>query len=146
MRGEPPRVTRRVRSVRAMATRAVVVGCGAVVATGLVGCGQEVSGAEADKAAELSAAVAPLGVDVDPDVAASLYGTDGGAVCAEAGRPDVVAAEAAAAVSHRFTLRRTEADADTVAYLRAVVATYCPDELAPYERYVDGLAVDAEGS
>jgi hypothetical protein len=138
--GEPPRsVNRRARAVQR------AVGCAALVALALVlgACSQDVSPQEAEKAARLDEA--GRGISVPPEVAASLYGTDGGAVCAEAADPAALGAEAAAGVSHRFTLRRTEADGERIAYLRAVVETYCPDEAAAFEDYVRSLAIDPRG-
>ena len=137
-------MTRVVRAHLRARTRAAL-GALAVAAL-LAGCGHDESREDTAKADQLEQAVAPLGIDVDPDVYVSLYGSDGGAVCAEAGDPGALASEAASVVSHRFTLRRTEADADTVAYVRAVISTYCPDELGSFDDYVEGLKVDGRAS
>lgn len=108
----------------------------------LGGCSEEsISDAEAEKAADLQAAVAPVGINISTRVAAAMYGTDGGAVCDDVDTAGAVTNEAAAVVGHRFALRKTEADIDDVDYLRAVVRTYCPDELPAFEDRVDSLAV-----
>jgi hypothetical protein len=114
---------------------------GLVVVLALAGCGQDVTDAEAAKAKDLQAAVRPIGIDISEGVAASLYGTDGGAVCEDAADPGTLSSEAASVVSHRFALRKTKADRDDVKYLRAVIKTYCPDQLDSFNDYVDGLAV-----
>ena len=104
----------------------------------VAGCGsQDVSSGEEEKAAQLEAALAPLGVDMPVGIAASLYGTDGGHLCAAAesdGQLDHVAL-----VGHRFALRKTRVSPQDIAYGRAVIEVYCPDELASYESFVDGL-------
>jgi hypothetical protein len=120
--------------------RATIAVLAVAAATFLGGCKSSTTDAEAAKAEELQAAIAPLGTKIETDVAASLYGTDGGAVCAEADDPGAVATEAASTVSHRFTLKKTEADVDSIAYIRAVIKTYCPDQLADYDDYIRDLA------
>lgn len=117
----------------------------ALLAVTILGaCGsEEGTKAEREKAEELQAKVAPLGDDaqIDIDTAVSLYGDDGGKVCAIAEDPGAMAREGLLA-HPRFALRKTEVDPDAVAYTLAVMDVYCPDQLGNVRDYIEGLRVD----
>ena len=104
------------------------------LAGGASACGSDsASSAERAKADALQAKLAPL----------DLEGTDGGKVCEIASDP--AAMEREGLLAHpRFALRKTEVDPDAVAYTRAVVEVYCPDQLGNVEDYIEGLRVDDE--
>lgn len=114
------------------------------VVVGLGACGsEEGTSAEQAKATELQAKLAAAGIDdeLETSTLVSLYGTDGGKVCAIA--EDPAAMEREGLVAHpRFALRKTEVDPDAVAYAKAVIEVYCPDQLANVEDYIEGLRVD----
>jgi hypothetical protein len=122
----------------ALVTIALLLGLGA--------CGSDDgTTAERTKAEELQAALAPLDLDgvddLETSTLISLYGTDGGKVCAIAEDPGAMEREGL--IAHpRFALRKTEADPDAVAYAKAVIEVYCPDQLANVEDYIEGLRVD----
>lgn len=123
-------------------TRRGVAGLALCVLTLTTGCGdQDVADEEASLAAQLDIALEPTGVEIPEGVAASLFGTDGGAICEDVESAGQLSGEAAAGVSHRFTLRRTDADPDRIAVADAVIRTYCPDELDVFDDYVAGIAV-----
>ena len=126
-------------------SRALVAGALTVaLALGATGCGsEEGTKAERQKAEQLQAAVKPLGsdADIDIDTAVSLYGDDGGKVCALAEDPGAMEREGLLA-HPRFALRKTNVDPDAVAYTKAVIEVYCPDQLANVEEYIEGLRVD----
>lgn len=132
-------MTHRHRRSRLIAV-ALVLG----LAVGAAGCSSEPgTKAERKKAEELQAKLAPLGIDADVDVATavSLYGDDGGKVCAIAEDPGAMAREGLLA-HPRFALRKTHVDTDAVAYTKAVIEVYCPDQLTNVEDYIEGLRVD----
>lgn len=133
MRDGPPNAQR---WLAALLAATLVVGLGA--------CGSE-EGTEAErtKADELQAELASAGIDDDIETSTlvALYGTDGGKVCAIAEDPAAMEREGLIA-HHRFPLRKTEVDADAVAYATAVVEVYCPDQLGNVEDYIEGLRVD----
>ncbi|MGN6693356.1 MAG: hypothetical protein ACTHN0_04195 [Aquihabitans sp.] len=110
----------------------------------LAGCGSdEGTKAERAKAEQLQAELDAAGVDdgIDVDTAVSLYGDDGGKVCAIA--EDPAAMEREGLLAHpRFALRKTEVDPDAVAYTKAVIEVYCPAQLGNVEEYIEGLRVD----
>lgn len=116
------------------------------LAGGASACGSDsASSAERAKADALQAKLAPVDLegDVDTDTLISLYGTDGGKVCEIASDP--AAMEREGLLAHpRFALRKTEVDPDAVAYTKAVVEVYCPDQLGNVEDYIEGLRVDDE--
>lgn len=119
----------------ALVTTALLLGLGA--------CGsEEGTKAERTEAEELQGKLAPLGIDdIETGTLVSLYGTDGGKVCAIAEDPGAMEREGL--IAHpRFALRKTEVDPDAVAYAKAVVEVYCPDQLANVEDYIEGLRVD----
>ena len=104
----------------------------------ITGCGGAPRDADEATATTLSARLDELGVAVSPDVAADLFGTDGGHLCAAADDPGAL--PNVALVGHRFALRKTAVDTDDVAVARAVIETYCPQHLEAFTRYTDGLA------
>jgi hypothetical protein len=108
----------------------VLVACAA-------GCGQSVSSTEQAMAEELQAKLEPLGIDVPTGTLVSLYGDDGGNLCAAAGDDDDLANVSLA--GHRFALRKTKVSTRDVAYARAVIEAYCPDELRSFDDYAAGL-------
>ena len=135
MRDGPPI---RRRACAALLAGALVLGLGA--------CGsEEGTKAEREKAEQLQAALKPLGLDEDIETSTlvALYGDDGGKVCAIA--EDPAAMEREGLLAHpRFALRKTNVDPDAVAYTKAVIEVYCPDQLANVEDYIEGLRVDDE--
>lgn len=118
----------------------------AALVLGLGACGSdEGTKAERTKAEELQAKLKPLGLDDDGDLETStlisLYGDDGGKTCAIAEDPGAMAREGLFA-HPRFTLRKTEVDPDAIAYTKAVISVYCPEQLGNVEDYIEGLRVD----
>jgi hypothetical protein len=121
----------------------------ALLATGLAvtaaaGCGSdEGTKTERAKAQQLQAKVEAAGIEdgIDVDTAVSLYGNDGGKVCAIAADPAAMAREGLLA-HPRFALRKTQVDPDAVAYTKAVIQVYCPAQLGNVEAYIEGLRVD----
>ena len=125
--------------------RAAAVALAALVAVGVLGgCGSdEGTKAEREKAHELQAKLAPHGLDIDTATAISLYGDDGGKVCAIA--EDPAAMEREGLLAHpRFALRRLHVTTDAVAYTEAVIEVYCPAQLGNVRDYIDGLRVADE--
>lgn len=126
--------------------RRPVVVVAVIVATfgALTGCGSEAStSAEDAKAAELQAQLAPLDIDIETDTIVALYGDDGGKVCEIAADP--AALEREGLLAHpRFPLRRLRVTTEAVAYTKAVISVYCPDQLGNIEDYIDGLRVGDE--
>jgi hypothetical protein len=101
------------------------------------GCGQSIGSSEQAMAEELQAKLEPLGVSVTTGTLVSLYGDDGGHLCAAADDDDDLANVSLA--GHRFALRKTKVSTRDVAYARAVIEVYCPDELASFDDYANGL-------
>lgn len=137
MRDRPPNERRRpplgaVALVAALAAATVLGACSA----------EDGTSAEQAKADQLRSALDEAGLDpVERNDIVSLYGTDGGKVCALAEDPGAMAREGLLA-HPRFALRKTEVDPDAVAYVTAVVEVYCPDQLAEVEDHIDRLRVD----
>ncbi|HWJ96754.1 MAG TPA: hypothetical protein VNQ33_01260 [Acidimicrobiales bacterium] len=134
MRDGPP-MARRV-------TAALLAAGLALVALG--GCGSdEGTRAERAKAEQLQSKLDEHGLDIDIDTAVSLYGDDGGKVCAVA--KDPAAMEREGLLAHpRFALRRLHVTKDAAAYTEAVITVYCPDQLGNVRDYIDGLRVADE--
>ena len=127
---------------RGRALLAVALSVGVVL--GAAGCGSdEATSAEQSKAAELQAKLAPLDIDIETETLISLYGDDGGKVCAIADDPGALEREGLLA-HPRFALRRLHVTDDAVAYARAVISVYCPEELGNVEDYIEGLRVADE--
>lgn len=133
MRDGPP--------IRRRACAALLAGA---LVLGLAACGsEEGTRAERTKAEQLQAKLEPLGIDVDTDTMVSLYGDDGGKVCAIA--EDPAAMEREGLLAHpRFALRRLHVTTDAVAYTEAVISVYCPAQLGNVRDYIEGLRVSDE--
>lgn len=137
------RIHARTAVLSASRTRLGTIALVAASALVLTACGdQDVSTGEAEKAAQLQALVAPLGVELSTGIAASLFGTDGGHLCGAAGSSADLGHVALA--PEGFALRKTESDADDVAFARAVIEVYCPDKLASFDAHVADLDVDGD--
>ena len=117
---------------------------GAVAAVVLaVGCG---STSDADKATEqqkaeqLVAATQAAGVapHLTVEVAESLYGTDAATVC-DVFQDGLTTAERNDLLGNPAGRRTKTITTDAVEYGRLVVQTYCPDELANYDKVADKL-------
>jgi len=115
-----------------------------LLAAGAAGCSSEdATAAETTKAAALQAKLEPLGIDVETETIITLYGDDGGKVCEIASDP--AAMEREGLLAHpRFALRKLHVTTEAVAYTKAVIEVYCPDELGAVTDYIDGLRVDDE--
>ncbi len=125
--------------------RLAAVALAGALAVGLLGgCGsEEGTKAERAKAEQLQAKLAPHDLDIDTDTAVSLYGDDGGKVCALA--EDPAAMEREGLLAHpRFALRRLHVTTDAVIYTEAVIEVYCPDQLGNVREYIEGLRVADE--
>ena len=107
-------------------------------------CGSEQgTSTENAKAADLQAKLAPLDIDVETSTIVSLYGDDGGKVCQIA--EDPAAMDREGLLAHpRFALRRLHVTTEAVAYTKAVIEVYCPDQLGNVEDYIAGLRVSDE--
>lgn len=111
----------------------------------LAGCGsQDISSGAQAKADELQAKLAPLGISVPEGKAASLYDDDGGYLCAAAGEDGQL--EHVSLVGHRFAAHKTNVDPKDIAFARAVIEVYCPDELAAFNDFADGLEQGEDGT
>lgn len=115
-----------------------------MVVAGAAGCGSDqASSAEQAKADQLQAKLEPLDITVDTDTIVSLYGDDGGKVCTVAADPAALRREGLLA-HPRFALRRLHVTTEAVAYARAVISVYCPEDLGNVEAYIRTLRVDDE--
>jgi hypothetical protein len=111
----------------------------------LVGCGsQEIKSSQEQKAQQLQAKLQPLGMDVPTGVLVSLYQDDGGYLCAAAAGPGDF--EHVALAGHRFALRKLHVDPNDIAYVRAVIGVYCPDQTKRVDHYLSGLEQGNDGA
>jgi len=111
----------------------------------LAGCGsQKITSSQEQKAQQLQAKLQPLGFDIPTGVLVSLYKNDGGFLCAAAHGPGAL--EHVALAGHRFALRKLHVDPKDIAYVRAVVSVYCPDETERVDHYLNGLEQGKDGS
>jgi hypothetical protein len=102
-------------------------------------CGEQGASSQGtDQAQALEAELAGMGFAGPAGTAAGLFGEDGGHICAVAADPQNFGNEIL--VGHRFALRKTKVSPSDIAYARAVVDVYCPEDLATFDEFVDGLA------
>jgi hypothetical protein len=118
-----------------------------VVALVLAGCGptreSESSSKKAEQlASQLQAALEKAGLPVpSTDVLTALYGDDGGISCENVDDREHrtgLASFGAYAIGRRVVL-----DPKVVDYDRAVISTYCPDELDAYNDAVEDLKLES---
>jgi hypothetical protein len=89
------------------------------------------------KADQLVAALQASGATIPADSAVALFRTDGGHLCVGATRAEDFVDTVL--VSHRFALRKKKVSTTDVAFDRAVISVYCPDELPAFDAFVNGL-------
>ncbi|MER5481349.1 hypothetical protein ABT026_30875 [Streptomyces sp. NPDC002734] len=105
----------------------------------LTACSSAGSSAENDKAARFAAKVneAGVGPEMTPRIAKSLYGNDGGAICAAL--KDNPAGLLLGWGRGTLTATPEEHADDLIAYDRYVVKVYCPEQLDTFEDLADRL-------
>ena len=139
-------MTMRPRGLRPAARRAA--GLAVLVCLGLGGCSAAGTAARDDEARaetlaeqlgqHLTEARLPA---LDTSTAVTLYGTDGGVSCENAGelQHELSLAQFGNNSHH---LWRVVMDPELVAYDLAVVETYCPDKLDAFRKVIEGLGTE----
>lgn len=123
--------------------RASIIATVAVLAGGLTGCGEADDSVSANAKADalvVAARASDLAPHLTNEVARTLYGDDGGRVCATLKRdqqPTLIGLG-----RMRILSQPDEHVDDLVAYDRLVVGIYCPDKLGRFEKVLDELHVD----
>ena len=128
--------------IRSVALRAALVMLAALL---LSGCAASTTRAEVAKspqaqqlAQQLNATLTQQGLKApSSQVLAVLYGTTGGVSCINAG--NLEHGRGLVLFGSPAIGRRVFADPKLLAYDEAVVSTYCPDKLAEFQNYVNGL-------
>lgn len=108
------------------------------------GCGSTNEDKEDTLASDFTRAAVDSGVapEMTTDLAKSLYGDDGGAVCAALDdQPDDVALPWAWTRTHRTPSEHLE---ELIDYDRVVVEVYCPDEQDTFNALLDDLHYDPD--
>lgn len=119
-----------------------LLAAGLALAVVLSGCSDASDDPDASaKADQLVSALEASGVTMPKDSAIALFGTEGGHLCVGATRGEDFVDTAL--VSHRFALRKTKVSTADVAFDRAVITVYCPDELPAFDAFIDVLATGA---
>lgn len=114
-----------------------VVAVVAVLAIGMGACSdQSISDDESALADQVVVELSAAGLDISPELAAALWGTDGGRICAGDGPEDF---NDVVLVSHRFALRKTAVSTRDVAVAAAVIDVYCPDRRPHFNEFVEAL-------
>jgi hypothetical protein len=128
----PVRRRRLLAYLSAFALVVIVAGCGSTSAAD--------QATEQKKAAQLVSAVhaAGLAPHLTTDVAEALYGTDAPTVC-DVFEDGLTTAEENDLLGNPSGRRAKTITTDAVAYGRIVVTTYCPAELANFQKAVDHL-------
>lgn len=105
----------------------------------LTACSSTSSSAENDKAARFTAKVNEAGVGpaMTPRIAKSLYGNDGGAICAALKNNPAGLLLGWGRVT--LTATPEEHADDLIAYDRLVVQVYCPEHLDTFEDLTDRI-------
>ena len=128
----PLRGRRLLATVSVLASLAVVAGCGSTSAAD--------KATEQERAEQLVSALhsAGLAPHLTADEAAALYGTDAPTVC-DIFADGLTTAERNDLLGNPSGRRAKTITTDAVAYGHIVVTTYCPAELANYQKAVEHL-------
>lgn len=136
-------IANRPSTVRPAVLRAA--GLAVAVGVGLSACSAAGSASDSDSnqarelAGQLNDNLAEAGLPaLDTSTATTLYGTDGGVSCENSG--DLQQQLGLSQFGNNSgNLRRVVMDPSIIAYDRAVIETYCPNELSSFQDLVDEL-------